>query len=203
MTSQLQDVLGLKSAPVAVPTQNGVVVFQVSEVQPPAPPQYEKYRAKAENDLKAEKARNMLTSRLQELSNRGRATHDLKKVAKELGATVKSSELVSPKDQVPDIGSMSQIPEAFDMKTGDVSAPLPSQGKGTVYTVTERQEPSMDDFAKKKDVTREQMLQRKKDEMAALFTSNLVDQMEKNGRIKKNQAQIDAMAKRTGGAGGF
>jgi peptidyl-prolyl cis-trans isomerase D len=192
-----------KSAPVAVPTQNGVVVFQVSEVQPPAPPQYEKYRAKAESDLKAEKARNMLTSRLQELSNRGRATHDLKKVAKELGATMKSSELVSPKDQVPDIGSMSQIPEAFDMKTGDVSAPLPSQGKGIVYTVTERQDPSMDDFAKKKDVTREQMLQRKKDEMTALFTSNLVDQMEKNGRIKKNQAQIDAMSKRAGGAGGF
>jgi len=192
-----------KSAPVAVPTQNGIVVFQVSEVQPPAPPQYEKYRAKAENDLKAEKARNMLTSRLLELSNRGRATHDLKKVARELGATVKSSELVSPKDQVPDIGSMSQIPEAFDMKSGDVSAPLPSQGKGIVYTVTERQDPSMDDFAKKKDVTREQMLQRKKEEMTALFTSNLVDQMEKNGRIKKNQAQIDAMSKRAGGAGGF
>jgi len=192
-----------KSAPVAVPTQNGIVVFQVSEVQPPAPPQYEKYRAKAENDLKAEKARNMLTSRLLELSNRGRATHDLKKVARELGATVKSSELVSPKDQVPDIGSMSQIPEAFDMKSGDVSAPLPSQGKGIVYTVTERQDQSMDDFAKKKDVTREQMLQRKKEEMTALFTSNLVDQMEKNGRIKKNQAQIDAMSKRAGGAGGF
>lgn len=193
-----------KSPPVAVPTQNGVVVFQVSDVQPPAPPQYEKYHARAESDLKAEKARNMLGSRLQELSNRGRATHDLKKIAKEVGATVKSSELVSPKDQVPDIGSMSQVPEAFDMKVGDVSAPMtPAQNKGIVYTVTERQDPSSEDFAKKKDITRDQMLQRKKDEMVALFTSNLVDQMEKNGKIKKNQAQIDAMAKRAGGAGGF
>jgi peptidyl-prolyl cis-trans isomerase D len=192
-----------KSAPVAVPTQNGVVVFQVNEVQPPAPPQYEKYRAKAESDLKAEKARNMLASRLQELSNRGRATHDLKRVAKELGATVKSSELVSSKDQVPDIGSMTQVPEAFDMKPGDVSAPLPSQNKGIVYAVTERQEPSMEDYATKKDITRDQMLQRKKEEIIALFTSNLIDQMEKNGRIKKNRAQIDAMAKRTGGVGGF
>jgi len=192
-----------KSAPVAVPTQNGVVVFQVNEVQPPAAPQFEKFRSKAESDLKAEKARNMLTSRLQELSNRARATHDLSKVAKELGATVKTSELVSPKDQVPDIGSMSQIADAFDMKTGDVSAPLPSQNKGIVYAVTERQEPSMEDYAQKKDITRDQMLQRKKEEMIALFTSNLVDQMVKNGRIKKNQAQIDAMSKRTGGAGGF
>ena len=49
----------------------------------------------------------------------------------------------------------------------------------------------------------DQMLQRKKEEMIALFTSNLVDQMEKNGRIKKNQPQIDALSKRTGGAGGF
>src|SRR5205814_6410430 len=138
-----------KSPAVAVPTQNGIVLFEVSEVQPPAPPQFEKYRAKAENDLKAEKARNMLASRLQELSNRGRATHDLKKVATELGATVKSSELVGPKDQVPDIGSMTQVPEAFDLKVGDVSAPVPSQAKGIVYTVVERQDPSMDDFAKK------------------------------------------------------
>jgi len=105
---------------------------------------------------------------------------------------------------VPDIGSMSQVPEAFDMKVGDVSAPVtPAQNKGVVYSVTERQDPSSEDFAKKKDITRDQMLQRKKDEMVALFTSNLVDQMEKTGKIKKNQAQIDAMAKRAGGAGGF
>jgi peptidyl-prolyl cis-trans isomerase D len=190
-----------KSPPVTVPTQNGVVVFEVNEVQPPAPPQFEKYRAKAENDLKAEKARNMLTSRLQELSNRGKATHDLKKVAKELGATVKSSDLVGPKDQVPDIGSMSQVPEAFDMKVGDVSAPVPSQAKGIVYSVTQHQDPSTEDFAKKKDVTRDQMLQRKKEEVVALFTSNLVEQMEKDGRIKKNQAQIDAMSKKAGAGG--
>jgi peptidyl-prolyl cis-trans isomerase D len=186
-----------KSAATGVPIQNGVAVFQVTEVQPPAPPQFEKYRAKAEADLKAEKARGMLTSRLQELSDRARASHDLKKVAKELGATVKTSELVDPKGQVPDIGSMQQAPDAFGMKVGDVSAPLPLQGKGVVYSVTERQEPSVEDYAKKKDITRDQMLQRKKQEMVALFTSNLVDQMEKTGRIKKNQAQIEAMSKRT------
>jgi len=98
---------------------------------------------------------------------------------------------------------MKQIPEAFDMKVGDVSAPVPSQAKGIVYSVVERQEPSTEDFAKKKEVTRDEMLQRKKSEMVALFTSNLVNEMEKNGRIKKNQAQIDAMSKKAGGAGGF
>jgi peptidyl-prolyl cis-trans isomerase D len=190
-----------KSPVVGVPVQNGVAIFQVTDVQPPAPPQFEKYRAKAESDLKAEKARNMLGSRLRELSDRARASHDLKKVAKELGATVKTSELVDAKGQVPDIGSMQQAPEAFDMKVGDVSAPMPLQNKGVVYTVTERQEPSADDFAKKKDITRDAMLQRKRQEMFALFTSNLVDQMEKNGRIKKNQAQIDAMSKRATAGG--
>src|SRR5262249_48471601 len=115
----------------------------------------------------------------------------------------KSSELVDPKGQVPDIGSMQQAPDAFTMKVGDVSAPLPLQNKGVVYAVTERQAPSADEFAKKKDITRDQMLQRKKQEMVALFTDNLVQQMEKNGRIKKNQAQIDAMTKRASSAGGI
>src|SRR3954467_5854212 len=190
-----------KALAVGVPVQNGVAIFQVTEVQPPAPPQFEKYRAKAESDLKAEKARNMLGSRLRELSDRARASHDLKKVAKELGATVKSSELVDAKGQVPDIGSMQQATEAFGMKVGDVSAPLPLQNKGVVYSVTERQEPSADEYAKKKDITRDTMLQRKRQEMFALFTSNLVDQMEKNGKIKKNQAQIDAMSKRATAGG--
>jgi len=190
-----------KAPAVAVPVPNGVAVFQVNEVQPPAPPQFEKYRAKAESDLKAEKARNMLASRLQELSDRARSTHDLKKVAKDLGATVKSSELVDPKGQVPDIGSMQQASEAFSMKVGDVSTPLSLQNKGVVYTVTERQEPPAEEFAKKKDVTRDQMLQRKKQEMVALFSDNLVQRMEKTGRIKKNQAQIDAMTKRASAGG--
>jgi peptidyl-prolyl cis-trans isomerase D len=190
-----------KSPVVGVPVQNGVAVFEVTEVQPPAPPQFEKFRAKAESDLKAEKARNILGSRLQELSDRARASHDLKKVAKELGATVKTSELVDAKGQVPDIGSMQQASEAFGMKVGDISAPLPLQNKGVVYSVTERQEPSAEEYAKKKDITRDMMLQRKRQEMFALFTSNLVDQMEKNGRIKKNQAQIDAMSKRATAGG--
>jgi peptidyl-prolyl cis-trans isomerase D len=190
-----------KSPPVAVPVQNGVAVFQVTDVQPPAPPQFEKFRAKAESDLKAENARKMLGSRMQELSDRARASHDLAKVAKELGATVKTSEFVDAKGQVPDIGSMQQAPEAFDMKVGDVSAPLPLQNKGVVYSVTERQEPSADDYAKKKDITRDQMLQRKRQEMFALFSANLVQQMEKNGKIKKNQAQIDALGKRATAGG--
>ena len=190
-----------KSPAVGVPVQNAVAVFQVTEVQPPAPPQFEKFRAKAESDLKAEKARNMLQSRGQELADRSRASHDLKKVAKELGATIKTSELVDAKGQVPDIGSMQQAGDAFTMKIGDVSAPLQLQNKDVVYTVTERQEPSADDYAKKKDITRDQMLARKRQEMFALFTSNLVDQMEKNGKIKKNQAQIDAMSKRATAGG--
>ncbi len=50
--------------------------------------------------------RPLLAQKTQELSDRAHAEHDLKKAAKELGATVKTSDLVDPTAQVPDIGAL-------------------------------------------------------------------------------------------------
>ena len=113
-----------KSPPVAVPTQNGVVVFEVSEVQPPAPPQFEKYRAKAESDLKAEKARNLLTSRLQELELGVMAKMNQRHLASRaddplLTARMKSFETA--------FGMQTEMPEVFDFsQNGDYHPNLPS-----------------------------------------------------------------------------
>ena len=48
----------------------------------------------------------MLAQKLQELSDKARASHNLNEAAKAVGATVKTSDLVAPDGQVPDIGAL-------------------------------------------------------------------------------------------------
>src|SRR5713101_5549979 len=84
---------------------------------PPATPSFEEVRSRVENEFKNERTTTLLSQKTQELSDRAKAEHDLKKAAKELGATVKTSDLVLPDGQVPDIGSMSgDASVAFSMK---------------------------------------------------------------------------------------
>jgi len=182
----------------------GRVVFQVTEVKPPQKPQFDDVRASVEADFKQQQAGALLQKRTQELSDRARAAHDLKKAAQELGAAVKTSELVTRSSQVPDLGAMSgQAEVAFNMKPGQISAPINAGRSGVVFAVTERQEPSPDELAASKDHIRESLLQKKRQEVLENFASNLRAEMEKGGKIRYNKEERDKlMNPRLGNPGG-
>src|SRR5207248_11224062 len=116
---------------------------QVTAVKPPSTPTFEEIRSRAEQEFKNERSAQLLTQKTQELSDRAKADHDLKKAAKELGATYKTSDLVLPDSQVPDIGSMTgPAAVAFTLKPGEISGPINSGDNGAVLTVTDRQAPT-------------------------------------------------------------
>ena len=120
----------------------GIAVFQLLAIKPPATPTFEEVRTKMEEDFKNERAQTLLSQKVQELSDRAKAEHDLKRAAKELGASFKSSDLVAPDGQVPEIGSMSgQASVAFNMKPGDISGPVNSGADGAVLQLTQSQPP--------------------------------------------------------------
>ena len=144
-----------------------------------------------EEEFKNERSNVLLSQKTQELSDRDKSEHDLQKAAKELGAAVKTSELVSPDGQVPDIGSMTgQAAVAFSMKPGDISGPINSGANGVVIAVTDVRAPSEADFAAKRDQIRDSLLQSKEQELFGLFVTNLRDQMEKSGKIRINQEEM-------------
>jgi len=71
-----------------------------------------------------------------------------------------------------------------------------------VLQVVENQTPSDADFAAKRDEIRDQLVQGKQQERFALFVSNLVDEMTKSGRIKRNEEELKALT-RTGSESGM
>jgi peptidyl-prolyl cis-trans isomerase D len=174
----------------------GYAIYQVTAVKPPATPTFEEARSRVEQEFKNERASQLLSQKTQELSDRAKADHDLKKAAKESGAEFKTSDFVLPDGQVPDVGSMSGgASVAFTLKPGEISGPIDNGNTGAVLSVIERQAPTDQDYAAKKDQIRESLIQQKQQEAFALFLGNLADQMRKSGKITVNQKQYEALTK--------
>jgi peptidyl-prolyl cis-trans isomerase D len=186
-----------KTPPDVVQVPQGYVVFQLLGVKPPATPTFEEIRSKVESQFKNERAGFLLQQKTQELSDRAKAARDLKKAAKELGATVKTSDLVAPDGQVPDIGSMSNASAIFALKTGDISAPITTGGNGVVAQLLEKQAPTDQDFAAKKDQIRQSLLEAKQNDLFGLFVTNLRKDMEKSKRLKVNQEEMKNLTRQT------
>jgi len=182
--------------PDVVQLHDGFAVYQVTAIKPPSTPTFEEIRTRVEQEFKDERAASLLAQKTQELSDRAKADHDLKKAAKELGAEFKTSAFVAPDGQVPDIGSMTgPAAVAFALKPGEISGPINSAATGAVLSVTDRQAPTDADFAGKKDQIRDGLLQQKQTEVFGLFLSNLREQMDKSGKVKTNQKELEALTK--------
>jgi peptidyl-prolyl cis-trans isomerase D len=174
----------------------GTVIYQLLSIKPASTPTFEEIRTKVEDGFKNDQSRTLLTQKIQELSDRAKAEHDLKRAAKELGATVKTSDFVLPDGQVPDVGAMSgQASVAFTMKPGEISTPISNGSDAVVLSVLEKQEPTDADFAAKKDQIRETLLMGKEQERFGLFVTNLVDEMTKAGKIKKNEEELKQLSR--------
>jgi peptidyl-prolyl cis-trans isomerase D len=185
----------------ATRTPQGVVVFKVDKVIPRSSPTFEAIKDKVTNDFKSERASVLVNQKTAELSDRARTEHDLRKAAKEAGATFKSSDLVGHTSQVPEIGSMSggSASAIFKLKPGEISGPLNVGRNGVVVALTDRQEPSTtgDEFAKAKDGLYEQLVQERRQEAIELFVSNLQDRLEKEGKLKINKNELGNLTRGT------
>lgn len=184
------------SPPDLAPASQGIVVFQLTGVRPPATPTFEEIRSRVEDEFKNERSSALLNQKAQELSDRAKAEHDLKRAAKELGATLKTSDFVLPDGQVPDVGSMSGPGSvAFTLKQGEISGPINNGANAAVLKVLENQQPSEAEYAAKRDQIRDQLMLGKQQERFGLFVSSLVDEMTRAGKIKRNDEEIKALTR--------
>jgi peptidyl-prolyl cis-trans isomerase D len=185
-----------KSPPAMAPTSQGFAVFQLLAIKPAATPTFEEIRSRVETEFKNERSSVLLSQKTQELSDRAKASHDLKRAAKELGAEVKTSDFVLPDGQVPDVGSMSgQAGVAFNMKPGEISGPINSGSNGVVLALLEVQTPTDADYAAKHDEIRDSLLQYKQQQLFGLFITSLKDEMKKSGKIKINEEEMKTLTK--------
>jgi peptidyl-prolyl cis-trans isomerase D len=178
--------------------KTGYVVYQVTKIEPPRKPSFEEFKDRVATEFKNERANDILRRKTQEMADRAHAEHNLAKAAKDAGATLKDSELVTRSSTVAGLGSMSgPAGVAFSLKQGEISGPLNLGASAGVLQVVERQEPSASDpqFATERDQLREQLVQQKRQELEGRFQEDLSMRLQKEGKIKINQAEFDNLTK--------
>jgi peptidyl-prolyl cis-trans isomerase D len=179
-----------KNTPGRANAGQNVVIAEVLDIKPPATPTFEEARKQLEERFRQERANQMLSQRVAELADKAKASGDLKKAAKELGLTLKTSDLVGPTGQVPDLGPIAQTaPMIFDMKKGAISDPVRATEGGAVLQLVDRQEPTAEQFAQQKDQIRDQIAGQKRNEAINEFARNVRDKMLKDGTIKINKQE--------------
>lgn len=192
-----------KAPPDQVQVAQGYAVFELLAIKPASTPTFEEIHSRVEQEFRNERVAALLGQKTQELADRAKAEHDLKKAAKEAGAAMKTSDFVLPDGQVPDIGSMSGgAAVAFTLKSGEISGPISNGATGVVLSILDRQEPTAQDFDAKKDQIRDALIQNKQGEMFGLFVSNLRAQMEKAGKIKINPEEMKSLTRSQAGEQG-
>jgi peptidyl-prolyl cis-trans isomerase D len=187
-----------KSGPQATQTPQSTVVFEVTKIVPPRTPSFEEKKDQVANEFKNQRAAAILSTKTREMADRAHAEHDLAKAAKEAGATLKTSELVSRTQPVPDIGSMSGPANvAFTLKQGEISQSLNLGASQAVLQVVERQEPNTSgpEFAKQRDQLRERLSGQKRQQVINQFVTDLGARLEKEGKIKVNKTEMDNLSK--------
>lgn len=176
------------AAPQVASTGDGYAVYQVIDVQPAHAPDFATYKSHILDDYRDQRLPQLLATKTNELAERARAENDLANAAKELGATMKTSDLVARDAQVPDVGALATTaPQLFDLNVGQLSGPINSGHTGIVAKIVDKQLPTSEDVAKNFDATRDAVLDQRRDEMFAVFVSNLQNVYEKDGRIRINR----------------
>jgi peptidyl-prolyl cis-trans isomerase D len=173
--------------PQAAPTGEGYAIFQVTGIAAAHAPAFADWKSHVLEDYRDEQLPGLLGQKTAELSERAKSEHDLAKAAKEVGATVKTSDLVGLSGQVPDLGAVGQVaPQLFDMAPGNISGPINAQRTGVVAKVTDKQEPSADEIAKNFDQMRDQLLEQRRAEAFNVFMGGVLDDYKKHNRIRMN-----------------
>ena len=168
-------------------TGEGYAIFQVTGVAAAHAPAFADWKAKVTEDYRDERLPILLSQKTAELAAKAKSSNDLAKAAKEMGATVKTSDLVGQTGQVPDLGQVGQVaPQLFDMTPGAISGPINAQRTGVVAKLVDKQEPTVDEIAKNYDQMRDQILEERRSEAFNVFSSTVFNDYKKKNRIRLN-----------------
>jgi peptidyl-prolyl cis-trans isomerase D len=165
-------------------TGEGYAVFQVTAVAAAHAPAFADWKSHVADDYRNEQLPVLLSQKTQELAQKAKNLNDLARAAKEMGAAVKTSDLVGLTGQVPDFGQVGQVaPQLFDMKPGELSGPISAGRTGVVAKLVDRQVPTAAEIAQNFDQTKDQILNQRRAEAFNIFMNVIMDDYKKHKRI--------------------
>jgi peptidyl-prolyl cis-trans isomerase D len=179
-------VFRLKPDEVSLPvrTDRGYVVLSVKSIQSAHQGSLEEVRDRVISDLKREKSAEMARTKAEELIKRVKAGEKFDAAARSLGLEPKTSDSIARDGSIPGAASGKQVSAAFNLKAGDVAAPLSLGQNWLVYRVAEKSEANLADFDKQKKQLTEELLQSKRSLAFEAFQKALDNRLKEEGKLK-------------------
>ena len=165
-------------------TDRGYLVLSVKQIQPAHPGSLEEVRDKIVAELKQQKSTELARAKAEDLAKRVKAGEKFDAAAKSLGLEAKTSDLFARDGSISGAVSGKQVSVAFQLKAGDVGAPLNLGANWFVYRVAEKQEPNPADFDKQKKELTDQVLQAKRNLAFEAFRTSLEARLKQEGKLQ-------------------
>ena len=186
------EILRLRPGDLSLPirTDRGYVVLSVKDVFSAHQGILEEVRDRVMTDLKKEQSVQQAKSKADELEKRIKAGEKFDAAAKALGLDPKTSDSISRDGSIPGAASGKQLGAAFNLKQGDIGAPLSLGQNWFVYRVAEKVEADPANFEAQKKQLTEEVLQSKREVAFEAFRSALSDRLQKEGKLKMNPEKL-------------
>src|SRR6202158_3482087 len=165
-------------------TDRGYLVVSVKQILPAHAGSLEEVRDKIVAELKLQKANELARTKAEDLSKRVKAGEKFDAAAKSLGLEAKTSDLFARNGSISGAVSGKQVSAAFQLKTGDVGAPLNLGANWFVYRVADKQEPDPADFEKQKKELTDQVVQAKRNLAFEAFRTSLEARLKQEGKLQ-------------------
>jgi len=165
-------------------TDRGYLVLSLRQIQPAHPGSLEEVRDKIITELKQQKSTELARAKAEDLAKRVKAGEKFESAAKALGLEAKTSDLLARDGSISGAVSGKQVAAAFQLKLGDVGAPLNLGANWFVYRVADKQEPNPADFEKQKKQLTEQVLQTKRSLAFEAFRTSLEARLRQEGKLQ-------------------
>ncbi len=165
-------------------TDRGYLIISVRGILPAHQGTLDEVRDRVVADLKQQKSTEIAHQKADDLEKRLKAGEKFEAAAKSLGLDPKVSDLFARNGSISGAASGKQLSAAFQMKPGDVGAPLNLGASWLVYRVDEKQEPNPADFDKQKKDLSDQVLQTKRSMAFEAFRTALEARLVQEGKLR-------------------
>jgi peptidyl-prolyl cis-trans isomerase D len=183
---------GELSQPIEI--DSGYVILTPKDIQPAHQAMLAEVHDKVLADYQSERSADLARARAEELAKRAQAGEDFDQAAKSLGLTPKTSDSVARAGSIPDIGSVRELSQAFDMKVGQTSAAAESGTNWFVYRLVSHEAPNPADLATQSKDIEQQLLQTKQSAAFETFRTALIDRLKKEGKLTINSEAVSRIA---------
>ena len=169
----------------------GYVVPILTEVRPAHPATLEEAKEQVAADTRRDKAQQIATERTNRIQEAFKAGSDLTAMARAVGATVKTSELITRGGTIPEFGPIGETEkEVFSLPIGKTGTPSTVAGKTIAFTVTERQDINPETMKTESPALRTEMLSSKREQYFSSYILEVRKKMDADGEIAINESVL-------------